>query len=163
MTWGTGPWGAGSPWGTGSGVAAAPPTLTAVTSDPGPLAPRSGPATVAIRGGTICRVVGSSFFASAAAPFVLIELLTGSVGSYDLAGLGYVFDPEFDVTSSRIIFGAPALEAGLYHLRVTTEGGSSGVLEDVIAARLFSEEYKTVSVRGKFSPKWDSGSRILRG
>jgi len=163
MTWGgTGGWGAGSPWGTGSGEAAAPPTLSAVASEHGTTAPSSGPAVIAVRGGTICRVVGSSFFASAAAPFVTIEFLIG-VAPYTAVGTGYVFDPALDVTASRIIFGAPALEKGLYHLRVTTAGGSSGVLEDVIAARFFAEEYKTLSVRGKFSAKWATGPRILRG
>ena len=161
MTWGTGSWGAGSPWGTGSALP--PPTLIGVTSAPGPTAESSSPAVVAERGGTILTVIGTNFFASEDEPFVTIEVLLGGPGGYQVVGTCFVFDPEFDVARNRIFCGAPALLNGLYHLRVTTEGGESNVLENVIAARLFAEEYKTLSVRGKFSPKWRTGPRLLRG
>ena len=160
MTWGKGPLGL-SPWGTGTTLP--PPSLIAVTSDPGPTAEVTSPAVVAERGGTILTIVGTNFFASDDAPFVTIEALLGGPGSYQVVGTCFVFDPEFDVARNRIFAGAPALLQGLYHLRVTTEGGESNVLENVIAARLFAEEYKTLSVRGKFAPKWRTGPRHLRG
>lgn len=156
MTWGVGPWGSGSPWGTGAVLP--PPTLISVSSDPGPTAPTSNPAVIAKRGGTVCIVLGTNF-----ADPLTIELLTGSSGSYTVVGSGYVFDPRYDLLRNRCYFGAPTLEVGLYHLRVTTPGGVSGVLEDVIASRLFADEFKTVSVRGKFSPRWATGQRLLRG
>lgn len=161
MTWGTGPWGSGSPWGTG--VTLPPPTLIGVSSDPGETAPTTNPAVVAIRGGTICKALGTNFFTRDSRPFIDIEILTGGPGAYVVVGTGYVFDPDFDIKSNLVFFGAPALARGLYHVRVTTDGGTSNVLTDAIAARLFAEEYKTVSVRGKFAPKWATGPRLLRG
>jgi RNA 3'-terminal phosphate cyclase len=92
-----------------------------------------------------------------------IEIGIGSATSFAKLGDGYIFDPEFDLRRNRTYFGAPRLEAGLYSIRVVTAGGTSNVLEDVIAARRFAEEYKTLSVRGKFSTKWATGPRILRG
>lgn len=157
--WGAGSWGL-APWGTG--VELPPPTLIGVSSEPGPIAPNLNPAVVAIRGGTVCKVLGMNFFARDESPFVDVEILRGGPGAYIVVGTGFVFDPDFDVARNRIFFGAPALERGLYHLRVITDGGASNVLENVIAARLFAEEFKTVSVRGKFAPKWATGPRLLR-
>lgn len=156
MSWGTGSWGAGAPWGTGS--AAPPPTLTAVVSDPGPVAPSTNPAVVAIKGGTVCRLIGTNF-----SDPMTIEIGLGSGGSFVAVAEGFVFDPELDLRRNRVFFGAPRLERGLYSVRVTTVGGVSGVLEDAIAARLFADEYKTVSARSKFARKWLSGTRILKG
>lgn len=163
MTWGTGPWGSGSPWGVGALVTLPPPSLVATSSEPGPIAPASGPAVIACRGGTICRIVGTNFVADEVAPYVQIDFLIGTGGSYTQVGTGYVFDPTFDVSRNRLTFGSPRLEPGLYHVQVTTPGGASGVLEDAFAARYFADEYKTTAVRGKFSPKWATGPRILRG
>jgi len=92
-----------------------------------------------------------------------IEIGTGNAGSFAKLGEGYIFDPEFDVRRNTAYFGAPRLVAGLYSVRIVTEGGTSNVLENVLAARLFADEYKTVSARGKYAPKWDTGPRILRG
>ena len=113
--------------------------------------------------GTILTITGTNFFASEDEPFITIEVLIGTLGFYTVVGTCFVFDPEFDIARNRIFAGSPALLQGLYHLRVTTEGGVSNVLEDVLAARLFAEEYKTLSVRGKFGPKWRTGPRLLRG
>lgn len=156
MTWGTGPWGAGSPWGTGSTLP--PPSLIGVSSSPGPTAQTAGPAVVDENGGTVCLVVGNNFFDP-----MTIDILTGGPGAYTVVGTGYVVTPKFDLQRNRCYFGAPALERGLYHIRVTTAGGVSGVLHDAIAAREFADEFKTVSVRSKYASKWETGPRRLRG
>lgn len=168
MTWGTGTWGSGSPWGTGEALP--PPTLISVSSEPGATASRSEPAVVARRGGTILRVIGTNFFDP-----VTVEILRGGAGAYEVVGEAYVFDPEFDVAPNRIICGAPAFGApvaslggdrpgdGLYHVRVTTDGGTTEVLEDTIEARLFAEENKTLAVRNKYSRQWVAGPRVLSG
>lgn len=156
MTWGIGPWGAGAPWGTG--VLLPPPTLIGVSSDPGPTASTTGPAVIDENGGTVCLLLGTNFFDP-----ITIEILIGGSGAYTVVGTGYVFDPRYDLEQNRCYFGAPALERGLYHLRATTAGGTSGVLVNALAARQFAEEFKTLSVRGKFSSKWETGPRILRG
>ena len=156
MTWGAhGSWG-GSPWGTGSVLP--PPSLIAVVSEPDVAAETTEPAVIAEQGGTVCFVLGTNF-----ADPMTVELLTGGPGTYVVVAEGYIVNARYDIDSSRCYFGAPSLERGLYHLRVTTEGGESNVLEDVIAARWFAEEYKTLSVRSKFSASWDTGPRILRG
>lgn len=156
MTWGTGSWGTTNPWGTGTALP--PPTLVAVSSEPGPTAPRSNPATVAIKGGTVCQAFGTNFFDP-----MTVQIGTGNAFSFTALLEGYIFDPAFDLRSNSVYFGAPRLLEGLYSLRVVTEGGPSNVLENVISARLFADEFKTVSVRGKFAPKWKTGPRILRG
>ncbi len=155
MTWGKGPWGAGSPWGTG--VTLPPPVLLSVFSFPPAPVDTTDPAVIARRGGTVCLVSGNNFFDP-----VTIDILTGGPGAYTVVATGYVFDPEFDVERNRVFFGAPALQDGTYSVRVTTDGGVSGVLDNVLEARLFAEEFKTLSVRGKFSTAWDTGPRILR-
>ena len=155
MTWGTGPWGTSSPWGTG--VALPPPSIISVTSDPGDTAPKSNPAVIARRGGTICTLLGTNFFDP-----TIVEVLIGGAGAYTKVAEGYIFDAEFDLKRSKLFFGAPALVDGLYHVRIVTEGGQSNVLESVLEARLFAEEYKTVSVRAKYAPVWKTGERYLR-
>jgi hypothetical protein len=160
VTWGTTPWGLW-PWGSITPLAGPlpPPTIVGVASYPGPTAPASSPAVIDENGGTICLVVGTNFYDP-----ITIDFLTGPGGGpYTVVAQGYVFDPRFDLTQTRCMFSAPALERGLYHVRVTTGGGSSAVLEDAFAARRFADEFKTVSVRGKFSPVWETGPRILRG
>jgi hypothetical protein len=116
------------------------------------------PAVVNELGGTVCLAIGTDF-----ADPITVEILIGGSGAYVVVGTGYVVNPRYDVERNRVFFGAPQLTRGLYHVRVTTDGGTSPVLENVIAARLFADEYKTVSVRGKFSPRWATGPRILRG
>ncbi len=158
MSWGLGPWGLG-PWG-GVGAGSLPvPTLIGVSSFPEPTAPSTGPAVVAEQGGTVCLAVGTGFID----PMTIEVLIGNSGGPYTVVAEGYIVDPEFDLEAQRVYFGAPALERGLYHLRVTHDGGSSAVLENVLSARWFAEEFKTLSARGKFSSKWATGPRILRG
>jgi len=160
VSWGVGPWGAGSPWGTGTVLP--PPSLIGVSSQPGPTATRSNPAVIARRGGTICTALGTNFFTRETRPYIDVELLIGGAGAYTVVGTGYVFDPAFDILRNKVHFGAPALQDGLYHLRITTDGGASTVLENVIEARLFAEEYKSISVRAKYAPVWKTGTRFLR-
>lgn len=154
MSWGTGPWGAGSAWGTGADLP--PPTLLLVQSDPGPVAPVSGPAVVDVLGGTVCRLFGTNFFAP-----MTVELGIGGGGSFAPLAEGVIVDYEFDLVRNALYFGCPRLEAGLYSLRATTPGGSTGVLHNVVDARPFADEHKTASVRSKFAPKWSTGPRIL--
>lgn len=156
MTWGTGPWGSGSPWGTGSVLP--PPSIIAVSSEPGLTAEKTAPAVVDELGGTICRVVGTNFYDP-----TTIELLIGGPGAYEVVANGYVVDAVFDLRANYVVFGSPALALGLYHLRVTTEGGESSVLENVIASRAFAKDHKIVSVRSKYAPKWRTGPRYLKG
>ena len=154
MSWGTGPWG-GSPWGTGTVLP--PPTLISAASDPGQTAPNSSPAVIAIKGGTVCRLFGTNFFDP-----MTIEIGLGTGGGFAKLAEGFIFDASQDLRRNRVFFGAPRLERGLYSIRVVTDGGTSSVLEDVLAARLFADEFKTISVRGKYAPKWATGPRILR-
>lgn len=156
MSWGTGSWGGSAAWGTG--VTLPPPALIGVSSDPGPTAPRTGPAVVDVLGGTVCLLLGTNFVDP-----MTIDIGLGVGGGFTALARGYIFDPEFDLEANRVYFGAPALEAGLYNVRVTTGGGESGVLAGALAARPFADEYKVASVRGKFSTKWATGPRILRG
>ena len=156
MTWGTGPWGGDTvPWGTGSDTP--PPAVIGVTSEPGPGVPAANPAVINVLGGTILRIVGSNFYDP-----VTVELLSGSGGSYVVAGAAYVFDPAFDVTAKLIYAGSPRLDIGTYSLRVSTPAGVSAIAVNVIEARVFADEYKTVSVRSKFGTPWATGSRELR-
>lgn len=158
MSWGLGRWGI-DPWGgLGAGASALPPTLLGVSSFPGPTASPSSPAVISRIGGTVCIAIGTDFYDP-----MTIEFLTGDViGGYTVVGTGYVFFPRYDVESSRVFFGAPALADGLYHLRISTDSGVSGVLEDVIESRLFAEEHKVLSVRDKYAERWRVGPRILR-
>jgi hypothetical protein len=109
-------------------------------------------------GGTMCVAVGTGFVAP-----MRIEVLTGSVGAYVVVAEGYVVKQRQDVRGNRVHFGAPALHPGLYHLRVVTDGGESGVVENAIASRPFATPYKVAAVRGKWASAWRTGRRILRG
>lgn len=143
MSWGTGAYGL-SPWGTG--IVAPVPVLIAVT-----------PGLVARRGGDVIKLVGTGFFDP-----VLLEVLSGpALGPYTVEGTCYVFDPEFDVKRNAIWAGTPALTDGVYHLRVTTDGGPSAVLVDVLTYELFSEEVKALKVRQGLNWKWIAGRRML--
>lgn len=151
MTWGIGPWGAGSSW--GAGVAVPAPTLTNVVADVPEGISTNGPAVVDARGGTVLSLLGTGFSAPAT-----VEVLAGG----SVVAEAFLFDDVFDLSRTRVYVGSPALEPGLYGVRVTTEGGVAE-LADAIAARPFADEYKTASTRGKFAPKWLTGPRILRG
>lgn len=156
MTWGTGPWGSGSPWGTGTILP--PPTISTVRSEPGPTAPVVSPAVIDEEGGSILVVHGTNFDAD-----MVVELVLGGPGTYAAVASCYIFDARYDVQRTRCYVGTPAVERGLYHVRVTTSGGDSNVLEDVVAARAFAYRRKVLEVRSKWAPKWNTGPRILRG
>lgn len=140
MSWGSGLWGAGSPWGTG--VSLPPPSVVGVSTD---VAER--------RGGTVLRVLGTGFVDS-----MVVDLLQAGV----FQGAGYIFDPRFDVESNRAWVGMPALDDGVYDLRVTTSGGSA-TLAAAVTFKLHAEEYKVVHMRSKWPSVWDAGTRYLRG
>lgn len=153
MSWGSsGEWGF-TPWGTGA--AAPTPTLIGVS-----------PGLVARRGGDVIRVLGTGFIKPA-----LIEVLDGAV----VVGTCYAFeadelnDPKgddgdlglFALTRTRIFAHTPALEDGTYDLRITTPGGTSGVLVGALTYELFAEEAKVLKVRQKHSRKWKTQRRLL--
>lgn len=136
--WGGTTWGAGSPWGTGS--AAPPPTLVSAS-----------PSVVERRGGTVVALFGSNFQDP-----LTVELLQGGVVIAD----GYIFDPRFDLTRNRVYVGMPALDDGVYDVRVTTDGGTATAL-GIIEAKLHAEEHRVVANRAKWAQPWDVGERYL--
>lgn len=151
MSWGTGPWGTGA-WGTGS--AAPVPTLIGVS-----------PGVVARRGGDVITVLGTGFRRP-----ITIEVLQGGL----VVGTCYAFEADilndekvggnlnlFALTRTRVYAGTPALEDGVYDLRVTTDGGSSGILVGALTYELFAEEVKVQRVRQGFMAKWRAGRRLL--
>lgn len=152
MTWGTGSWGAGSPWGIGA--SAPPPTIIAVSSVE-PTAPLTGGQVVARRGGDVIKIVGSNFVNP-----ITIEVLNAGL---EVVGTCYPFDDLglFALKPNTVFCGTPALPDGLYSLRVTTVGGSSTVLEDALQYELFAEEMKTQRVRVGLMRKWKAGRRLL--
>ena len=140
MTWGTGPWGAGGPWGSGS--AAPPPTLIGVS-----------PEIVDREGGTIVLILGTNF-----ADDMEVEIRKAGAA----VGTGYIFDPRFDVSLNRAYVGMPALDDGVYDLRVTTSGGVVDLL-NALDVREHANEYPVVSCRSKWSLPWSVGPRIMSG
>lgn len=152
MSWGLGPWGI-SPWGTGN--EAPPPAIGGVASPlggPGPL----GGALVEVRGGTVISIVGTDFFAP-----MTVEVLVGAGAPFSVVGTCFIWDYEFDLRNNRVFAGTPKLPAGLYHLRVTTDGGPSPVFLDAIEAVPFAEEVKVQRVRRAWAPIWKVGPRVL--
>lgn len=140
MSWGSGPWGSGSPWGTGS--SAPPPTLIAVSGS-----------VIDVEGGTVVRIVGTNFEDPA-----LIELILGGT----VRGVGYVHEPRYDLRANRIDAGMPAVPAGVYDLRVTTSGGSATLLA-ALEAKPHAEEWRVVEGRGKWARAWRLGRRFFGG
>lgn len=141
MTWGIGPWGAGSPWGTG--VTLPPPTLIGVS-----------PAIVDTEGGSGITLLGTNFYDP-----MTVDVLHGGL----VVGTGIIFDPEFDLQQNRVYVGLPALAVGFYDLQVTTDGGSSPILVGALEYRVFANDFKVVSVRSKWAAVWNTGPRILSG
>jgi hypothetical protein len=112
---------------------------------------------VARRGGDVVKVFGTGFRAP-----MLAEVLSGpALGPYTVEGTLYIFDPEFDVKATVFYGGTPALADGSYHLRVTTDGGTSNVLVDALTYELFAEEVKALKVRQGLTWKWKAGRRML--
>jgi len=142
VSWGTGAYGLTS-WGIGTTTPV--PVLIGIT-----------PGLVARRGGDVIQLFGTGFTDPA-----LVEVLSGPVVPYTLEGTCYVFDPEFDVKRNVIWAGTPALDDGVYHLRVTTDGGPSAVLVNALTYELFSEEVKALKVRQGLNWKWRAGRRML--
>lgn len=158
--WGVGDWGGidGNPWGGvgGSGIGLVP-TITAVSSPLG-LSPNGGQL-LDVLGGDVLTILGTSFEDP-----LLIELLSGPGGGpYVVAGVCYTFDPRYDLTTSRVYAGTPALSAGKYHLRLTNNVGASLVLQDAVDYQPFAEEMKVNRVRAGFARQWASGRRLLIG
>jgi len=138
MPWGTGPWGE-TPWGTG--VEFPPPVLSGIS-----------PTILAEQGGTVLKILGENFFAP-----VQVDVLDAGV----VIASGFVFDAEFDVEQNRIFAGMPALPTGVYDLRITTPGGDSNTLFDVLDYRLFADESKVQRVRIGFAQPWRTGPRLF--
>lgn len=151
MTWGsTGSWGLDA-WGTG--VAGPVPTLIA-----------AAPTLVARRGGDVISLFGTGFSRP-----ILIEVLQGGL----VVDTCYAFEADtrndrddgdinlFALTRTRVFAGTPALEDGVYDLRVTTAGGVSGILSGALTYELFADEVKVHHVRQKLARKWKTGRRLL--
>ena len=138
MSWGTGGWGAEG-WGVG-GTASAP-TLTSVS-----------PGVLDVEGGDVITIVGSNFFYP-----VVVELLQASV----VLGTCYMFDPEFDLTASRLIVGSPALPTGIYDLKVSTPNGLEATLVSALTYKVVAEEVRTHQGRAKWASAWLTGPRYL--
>lgn len=103
------------------------------------------------RGGTVIEITGAGFDSSA----VVSVLDTGTP-----VGTGYIFDPVFDVTATKLYVGMPAVDPGTYDLSVTV-GSDTGVLVGALIYVLFSEENKLHEVRRNWGSNWEVGVRIL--
>ena len=152
MSWGTGEWGK-TAWGTG--VAAPVPTL--ISASPG---------LVARRGGDVITVLGTGFQKP-----ILIEVMqdlqvVATCYAFEADVLNDPFAGEgdiglFSLTSTRVFAHTPALEDGVYDLRVTTDGGPSTILVGALTYELFAEEAKTLKVRQKLSKAWKKARNLL--
>ncbi len=139
MSWGTGGWGVGG-WGVGGSTDT--PTLAGVS-----------PGILDIEGGDVITIVGSNFYYP-----VVVELLQANV----VLGSCYMFDPEFDLTASKLIVGTPALPQGAYDLRVSTNNGLEATLLNALTYKVFAEEVRTHQGRAKWASAWRTGPRYLR-
>lgn len=167
--WGIGDWGGiggtddtsgaaldGTPWGGVADAELPAPTLDGVTSPLG--ASTAGGQLVDILGGDVLLVVGANFESG-----LVIEVLSGaSGGPYTVEGTCYMFDERYDLGASSAYVGAPALAAGLYHVRVTTTAGTA-VLEDALDYRAFAHQLKIERVRLGLAKPWETGARYLSG
>lgn len=147
MSWGVGPWGVGSPWGTGS--EAPPPTIIAVGTPHGETAP-SG--VVAREGGDVITVIGEHF-----SDPMTIEIMLGA----QVVGECYIALPRYDIRRNRVYAGTPPQPDGTYGIRITTVGGTSPIFLNALTYGLFSEEMKVEVVRKNMSAKWKTGRRLL--
>lgn len=159
MSWGLGTWGALSPWGTGA--VTPPPTLIAV-----------GTTDIDVLGGDVTTVVGTNFLDP-----MVVEFLQGGVviGASTIPGSAYadsvtagtargiILDPRYDISPNRVYVGTPALAAGVYDVRVTTEGGVSAVLVGALTAKPVAMEHRVLSMRSKWARAWQVGPRLLSG
>ncbi len=131
-------------FGGGAAPPAGPITLTAVNG--------GASAVVEKRGGTVVTLTGTGFDNTLS---VQVLFAAATVGE------GYIFDPEFDVTSARAYVGLPALTAGVtYDLQVTV-GAATAQLVGALLPQLYAEEAKTHQVRQGFAEVWAVGPRIL--
>ena len=104
------------------------------------------------RGGTVVEVTGTGFTNA-----MVVEVLLAAA----VVGTGYIFDPEFDVTSTSAFVGLPALPPSvLYDIRVTV-GVDTGTLSNALFPLLYAEESKVHEARRGFSNVWDTGPRLF--
>jgi hypothetical protein len=139
MGWGTGGWGTEG-WGVGTTTEA--PTLVGVS-----------PGLLDVEGGDVITIVGSNFYY----PVVVEVLQAGNV-----VGTCYMFDPEFDLTASRLLMGSPSLPTGTYDLRVSTNNGFEATLANALTYKVFAEEARAHAGRGKWASAWLTGPNYLR-
>lgn len=152
MSWGTGVWGT-SGW--GSGVSAPVPTIISVS-----------PGVVSRHGGDVITVLGTGFTKP-----ILIEVLQSlqvleTCYAFDADVLNDPFEDEGDIglyalTGTRVFAHTPALEDGVYDLRVTTDGGPSAIFAGALTYELFAEEVKVLRARQSVTNKWVTGRRML--
>jgi len=156
--WGVGDWGGidSNPWGGVGDAAVVPPAIDAVISPQG-TSPNGGQL-LDVLGGDVIQIIGIGYEDP-----ILIEVLSGaSGGPYTVEGTCFTFDARYDITTTRVFTGTPALPAGKYHLRITNTT-SVVVLEDAIDYQPFSDELKVLRVRGGLARPWASGRRVLGG
>jgi len=144
--WGVGEWGIDS-WGL-QGELTASPTLVSVIT---PHGERAGSGVVARRGGDVIQIIGTNF-----GDPMTIEVLQAAI----VVGTCYIFRPSFDIQPTKVFCGTPALDDGVYDLRVTTTVATA-TLASALTYELFSEEAKTLIVRSNINPKWRTGRRML--
>jgi hypothetical protein len=159
MTWGIGPWGAGSPWGTGS--VTPPPTLIAAS-----------PTVIDELGGDVILLVGTNFIDPMLVEFMQAGVTIGAstVPGSDYADAiaddvarGIILDPRYDIEQNRAYVGTPALPVGTYDVRVTTAGGTSGVLVGAVESMVIAMEHRVLAMRAKWGRAWQVGPRLLTG
>lgn len=162
MSWGFGGWGVDE-WGTDPLPAGTlpPPTLDALT-----------PADIDELGGDVITIVGTNFEIPLLVEFlqggVVIGASTNPESGYvetiaDGVARGTIVNPTYDVTSTRAYVGTPALPAGTYDIRVTTQSGTSAELAAAIVSKPMAAEHRVHSMRSKWARAWQVGPRWLTG
>lgn len=115
------------------------------------------PGIVDLRGGTLLTVIGAGFVT----PIELI-VTRGPSGSEIEIGRGFIWDPNYDMTTSTVIFGLPRSDQeGNHNIQLIVSGTPSAVFYDAIEYKLFAEKYKVHKVRKSFAPVWRTGPRLL--
>ncbi len=109
-----------------------------------------------VEGGTIITILGSSFFPE----FVPMVFSGPTGGPYTLVAEGYLFDPDYDLTTTQAIVGMPALPSGVYALAVRTPSGQSNIVDNALAYKPFADEEIAQKGRSSWSGKWHVGIRL---
>ncbi len=159
MSWGHGGWGI-SEWGGGE------------TPSPAGTLVVSSPAAVDVIGGDVITIAGTGFTSP-----MLVEFLQGGtvIGASTspsspyidtiAAGVarGTIVNPTYDITSTLAYVGTPALPAGTYDMRMTTEFGTSTLLVGALVSKPVAHEHRVLAMRSKWARAWQVGPRLFSG